>query len=104
MWHLAMDEELAQPCEPAQDDDPAMYSTSAVTTAAFVAAESTPVDLYDSGASHHMSPYREDFLSFREIKPQTLNTANQQHFEATGLGDMIVSVPNNTVSSSQIRL
>ncbi|OSX63907.1 hypothetical protein POSPLADRAFT_1094960, partial [Postia placenta MAD-698-R-SB12] len=52
------------------------------------------VDLYDSGASHHMSPYRQDSLSFRETKPQTLNAANQQHFEALEVGDIIVSIPN----------
>ncbi|KAK2467947.1 hypothetical protein APHAL10511_000242, partial [Amanita phalloides] len=29
-------------------------------------------DLYDSGASHHMSPCREEFLNFKEIAPKAL--------------------------------
>lgn len=51
-----------------------------------------------------MSLYQEDFLLFHETQPQTLNAANQQHFEAIGVGDMIVSVPNNTTPSSRIHL
>lgn len=105
MVNKPADEELAPLQELVPDNSPVMYNSStAAAVTALVAAESTPVDLYDSGASHHMSPYRQDFLSFRETKPQTLNTANQQHFEALGVGDIIVSVPNDSAPSSQMRL
>ncbi|KZT68541.1 hypothetical protein DAEQUDRAFT_648935, partial [Daedalea quercina L-15889] len=62
------------------------------------------LDLYDSGASHHMSPYRDKFISFQETPPRPLNAANQQLFQATGMGDIIISVPNDPAPSSQIRL
>jgi hypothetical protein len=34
------------------------------------------VELYDSGASHHMSPSHNKFSSYRSIKPQAIATAN----------------------------
>ncbi|KZT63133.1 hypothetical protein DAEQUDRAFT_646227, partial [Daedalea quercina L-15889] len=62
------------------------------------------LDLYDSGATHHMSPYCESFVTFTETTPKTLSAANQQPFQATGEGDVIISVLNNSSPSSQIRL
>lgn len=42
---------------------------------AFVQGSGDPwgerVDLYDSGATRHMSPYRDKFVSLTEIPPQT---------------------------------
>jgi hypothetical protein len=52
-------------------------------------------DLYDSGASHHMSPCRDDFVNFREIPPKSLTAANSESFVATGTGDMIIITPYN---------
>jgi hypothetical protein len=49
-------------------------------------------DLYDSGASHHMSSCWEDFLSYQEIKPKLLTAANKEVFMAHGIGDIIISV------------
>ena len=51
-------------------------------------------DLYDSGASHHMSPKREDFINYVEIPEKPLTAANKEIFSAVGMGDMIVSIPN----------
>jgi hypothetical protein len=52
-------------------------------------------DLYDSGASHHMTPIREDFMTFQATTPQIMTAANQQEFTmADGIGDVIISVPN----------
>lgn len=88
-----------------EDDDPA---SGDIATVAFVVvtatASSLPVDLYDSGASHHMSSYRNDFLTLQEIAPWPLNTANQQLFQGTSMGEMIISVPNDPALSTPIRL
>ena len=51
-------------------------------------------DLYDSGASHHMSPCRGDFVNFREIPMKSLTVANSESFVATGTGDMIITTPH----------
>jgi transposase InsO family protein len=51
-------------------------------------------ELYDSGASRHMSPYRHRLINFREIVPKTIIAADQGTFNAIGLGDMKIQVPN----------
>ncbi|KAF8229725.1 hypothetical protein L208DRAFT_1202816, partial [Tricholoma matsutake] len=51
-------------------------------------------DLYDSGASHHMTPIREDFVEFQSTTLKTLTAANQQEFHSSGIGDALISIPN----------
>jgi hypothetical protein len=46
-----------------------------------------------TGASHHMSPCREDFITYHEIQPKVLSAANKEYFMAYGTGDIIISVP-----------
>ena len=54
------------------------------------------VELYDSGATRHISPFRDDFLTYRPLDPPLyLNAANGQQFPAVGTGTMKVSVPND---------
>jgi hypothetical protein len=53
-------------------------------------------DLYNSGASHHMSPCRGDFVNFREIPTKSLTVANSKSFVTTGTGDMIITTPHVT--------
>ena len=53
------------------------------------------IELYDSGATQHISPYKSDFTSYSPLTPPTfLNTANQQQFPAIGHGTLVVQVPN----------
>src|SRR5258707_4297286 len=53
------------------------------------------VELYDSGATCHISPYRSDFISYAPLTPPVfLNTANQQQFPAIGHGTLAIQVPN----------
>ena len=40
--------------------------------------------LYDSGASHHMSPYQQKFLNFMSIIPKTIMAADNGTFDAIG--------------------
>ncbi|RPD55062.1 hypothetical protein L227DRAFT_476078, partial [Lentinus tigrinus ALCF2SS1-6] len=61
-------------------------------------------DLYDSGATHHMSPYRQDFVRFTPMPDKPLNAANQQQFLAKGSGEMVISVPNAPSEDSPIEL
>ncbi|RPD73157.1 hypothetical protein L226DRAFT_433990, partial [Lentinus tigrinus ALCF2SS1-7] len=61
-------------------------------------------DLYDSGATHHMSPYRQDFVRFSPTPDRPLNAANQQTFLAQGIGEMVVAVPNAPSEDSRIKL
>jgi gag-polypeptide of LTR copia-type len=51
-------------------------------------------EIYDSGASHHMSPICDDFMEFQSTTPKSLTAANQQEFHLSGIGDVLISVPN----------
>ncbi|KAI9060390.1 hypothetical protein FKP32DRAFT_1544432, partial [Trametes sanguinea] len=62
------------------------------------------LDLYDSGATHHMSPYRQDFASFAATPDKPLNAANQQQFHAKGVGEMFIPVPNPPSPPTRIKL
>ncbi|OSD05207.1 hypothetical protein PYCCODRAFT_1339524, partial [Trametes coccinea BRFM310] len=62
------------------------------------------LDLYDSGATHHMSPYRQDFMSFNATPDKPLNAANQQQFQAKGVGEMLIPVPNPPSPPTRIKL
>jgi len=69
-----------------------------------VAPTSTPdrrVELYDSGATRHISPYHTDFTLYRLLtSPVYLNTANQQHFPTIGVGRLAIWAPNGDSQSS----
>jgi hypothetical protein len=60
-------------------------------------------ELYDSGTTHHISPYREMFENLVDILPKTFNATNQQKFDAVGKGDMVIEVPNG-VDASKLQL
>ena len=52
------------------------------------------VELYDSGSTRHISPYKDQFVSLTSIPPKTFLTANKQSFNAIATGDLIINVPN----------
>ncbi|PSR87021.1 hypothetical protein PHLCEN_2v5279 [Hermanssonia centrifuga] len=56
-------------------------------------------ELYDSGASRHMSPYHHRFLNFQSITPKPIGAADNRTFKAIGKGDMYVDVPNGETTS-----
>jgi hypothetical protein len=65
----------------------------------------TRVELYDSGATRHISPYKSDFTSYAPLSPPVyLNTANQQRFPAVGRGTLVIQVPNENGTESEITL
>ncbi len=58
------------------------------------ASGDTRRELYDSGASRHISPYRDDFADYVEIAPREFSAANEQKFHAVGQGEVTIDVPN----------
>src|SRR5438309_8754510 len=54
------------------------------------------VEVYDSGTTHHLSPYRHLFTTFHPIPAKQLHAANQMTFQAIGVGDMLVDMPNRS--------
>ena len=74
------------------DEDPKTYTFAAIMLAN---TDSTfEMELYDSGASRHMSPYKHKFINFIPIQRKVLTAADGGHFEAVGKGDMHISMPN----------
>jgi transposase InsO family protein len=64
----------------------------------------TEVDLYDSGATRHMSGFRHKFIDFVEIDPVPIRAADKRTFNATGKGRMLIHLPNGDNGISQIYL
>ena len=50
------------------------------------------VDLYNSGSTQHLSPYRDQFTTYQEIPPKSFTAANKQKFHVVGSGEMIIEV------------
>ncbi|THG92841.1 hypothetical protein EW026_g8206 [Hermanssonia centrifuga] len=51
-------------------------------------------ELYDSGATRHMSPYQHRFIDFEAIAPKPIGAADNRTFKAVGKGSMYIDVPN----------
>lgn len=61
------------------------------------------IELYDSGTTQHISPFRDQFTTYEEIPRRSLQAANQQEFFAVGSGDMVIDVPDG-VDAAKLRL
>jgi transposase InsO family protein len=74
-----------------------------VAAASITAAEAMQgarVELYDTGATRHISPFRSDFKTYSPLTPPILfNTANKQRFQAIGSGSMAIQVPNGGIEN-----
>ena len=74
---------------------------------AFVVAESVQTtgmaELYDSGCTNHISPYKSQFENFQCTTPRHFRAANKQTFSTTGTGELVVDVPNGS-GQTQLRL
>ena len=61
---------------------------------AFVACNGNLSELYDSGASQHLSLCCEHFLNFISIPPKPIRGADNGTFNAIGHGDLPIYLPN----------
>jgi len=51
-------------------------------------------DLYDSGTSRHMTPFRNRLINFTSIDSRPIRAADKRIFHAIGKGDMRIEIPN----------
>ncbi|KAF8195171.1 hypothetical protein K438DRAFT_1587216, partial [Mycena galopus ATCC 62051] len=65
-----------------------------LVTAAVTTAPEFELEIYDSGATQHMTPSRHRLTNYRAIQPRGILAADSKKFEAIGMGDMCVQVPN----------
>ena len=57
------------------------------------------IELFDSGASRHMSGHRHRFVNFTEIEARPITAADKRRFDAIGKGDMYIDVPKEDGTS-----
>jgi hypothetical protein len=62
-------------------------------------AHSSVVELYNSGASQHFSPFRERFVKFESIPLRPISVADKQMFHAVGHGDLYIKIPNSSTTT-----
>ena len=74
-------------------------SLSVADTDLQAANPSERVEIYDSGASCHMTPYIEAFTDFTFTKPRPISAADSRTFEAVGKGSIQVRIPNGDDST-----
>jgi hypothetical protein len=61
------------------------------------------VELYDSRATQHISPYKDDFVTYSSLPtPVLLNAANKQRFPAIGTGTLCIHILNEDLVSELI--
>jgi len=56
-------------------------------------------ELYDSGATCHMTPLRDSLAEYRAINPKPISTTNQRTFNAIGHSNLMIKVPNGNTHS-----
>ena len=59
-------------------------------------------ELYDSGASRHMSPFIHRFSNYHSTPPRPIIAANKRTFYAIGTGDLRIDVPNGNSTTPVI--
>jgi hypothetical protein len=66
---------------------------------AFVIAKavesSRTAELYDSGHTNHISPYRDRLENFEQISLQSFKAANKEKFSTIGKGELVINKPNS---------
>jgi hypothetical protein len=94
------------PFGPNSESDDGAYTTtfSADELAGSAESQNAEVDLYDSGASRHMSGFRHKFIDIVEIEPIPITAADKRTFQATGRGKMLIHLPNGDQGTSRIYL
>ena len=73
----------------------ASFSIADIPTTANPTNPSERIEIYDSGASCHMSPYIEAFTDFMFIEPKPISATDNRTFEAVGKGSIKVGIPND---------
>ena len=84
------------------DPELVVHVTDEVTTAVSNKPSDICTELYDSGTTHHISPYRELFENYTSTPPKSLNTTNNGKFVAVGKEDMVIEVGYTLVSIGQL--
>lgn len=64
-------------------------------------SKSKDEELYDSGCTNHILPYKKQFQNFEDIVPRHFHAVNKQSFSTIGKGDLVIDIPNG-IETSQL--
>ncbi|KAJ3489198.1 hypothetical protein NLJ89_g11551 [Agrocybe chaxingu] len=56
-------------------------------------------ELYDSGASRHMTPFRDRLINYIPIDARPITAADKRIFHAVGKGDLRIQIPNGKTTT-----
>ena len=76
--------------EGTEEDD----ATPHVPIMAIESGVKVQTELFNSGASCHMSPNHKQFVTYREIPACPITAADNKVFHAIGMGDLQINIPN----------
>jgi len=91
--------------EDIEEPEPTAHSEDTAATAGCTQSQPSqgraraPGELYNSRASHHMSPFGEHFTNYHSIPPHAITAADKRVFYAVGTGDLRIEVPNGESST-----
>ncbi|PPQ87182.1 hypothetical protein CVT25_014593 [Psilocybe cyanescens] len=85
-------------------DNNAAYKTSYTVEELTTPSADAHIDLYDSGATRHMSGAKDRFKNLIPIEPKSIAAADNRSFSATAKGDMIIYIPNGSSGVSEVLL
>jgi hypothetical protein len=95
-------EEWSQIDAEGEEEDYTLTFTSVFLAAAATIPNEPEVDLYDSGASRHMTPYCHRLFNYSSIPPKSITAADKGKFEAVGKGDMHIYLPGKGGARTRI--
>ncbi|KAJ3574507.1 hypothetical protein NP233_g1723 [Leucocoprinus birnbaumii] len=59
----------------------------------------TRVEVFDSGATSHITPFRDLFSTFETIPPRPVRAGDKNAFSAIGRGEVVLDLPNGAAST-----
>ena len=92
------DDEMTSLIEDHGEDGLTTFDTSMLVNIG--GAKGVQTELYDSGASCHMSPYRDHFEEYVTITPKSITAVDKQYFQAVGKGNLHIKILNSTSTTT----
>ena len=102
-WSMILDDEEIPVLTADEGEDRETTFITAMLVNVEGSVEGIQMELYDSGASCHMSPYWGHFEDYVPIIPKSITAADKQYFQAIGKGNLQIKIPSG-ISTTTVLL
>jgi hypothetical protein len=85
-------------------DEPCTSKYDSAFVAGVTGSSDRNTEIYDSGASRHITPCKEKLINYESIVPRDFKSANNGNFQAIGKGDMLLKVPGPRNTTLEVLL